>query len=95
MKGILLELPKCSPLTFVFAFFRMIGGICSSIIWPWLLLPPPTFLAFFGFVGTFYYLSSYIYGILNSKNYVFLLSILGAFEMLSPLHVLKTKSLSW
>jgi len=95
IKGILLELPKCSLPTFAFAFLRLIGGLCSSIIWLpfWFLLNPTTPFALFGFFGLAYYLSSYVYGIIKSGKwtYFLLLPILGAAEMLCIPYIAKTK----
>ena len=95
-KGIFLELPNTNPVTFLFVSMRALGGIFSNLIWLplWLMFPPSTPLALLGFVGALYYLSSYVYGIYSSKKlkYVLLLPILGVFEAISILFIIKTKS---
>jgi cellulose synthase/poly-beta-1,6-N-acetylglucosamine synthase-like glycosyltransferase len=95
IKGILLELHRCRITSTLFILFRVIGGITSSIIFfpLWFLFPATTFLRFFGVFGTVYYITSYIYGILQSKNYryFFVLPIAGVFEHISLFYIPKTR----
>ncbi len=95
IKGIFYDLRYCKPLAFIFVLFKIVGGIASSILFAplWFLLPASSPLALFGILGTIYYITSYIYGIVRLKEWKFLilLPILGAFEHISLFYIPKAK----
>lgn len=97
LKGIIKELESSRNfLSIFFAFSRMILGLsASSLFLPlWFLFPTHSFVAYFGFAGTLYYLSSYLFGIYHSRDWkmLLLLPILGIFEPLCLFYVTRIKS---
>jgi len=94
IKGIITELHRCRPISWFLITFRVVGGIGSSIVFIplWFIFPMVTPLATFGWFGTVYYLSSYIYGIIKEGDfkYFLLLPIMGIFEPISVLYTWRT-----
>jgi len=93
IKGIMLELKNCNLLSFIFVLLRVVSGFFASMLFLplWFIFPTKLTLAIFGYFGTFYYISSYFYGTLNSKDirYSLLIPLLGIFEPISFLYIIK------